>query len=98
MAILEGVRRLGEDELPELPRKTHWRRDKAFDRRLEKLRKVRDEVAAELKLDPGLLAPRHVLSAIATNEPGSTADLVEIPAMRRWQIGVAGERLIAALG
>lgn len=97
LAIVNEVRLLEESELPGLPEKKHWKRDKEFERRLEKLRKVRDEIATELSLDPGLIAPRHVLSAIATNEPASADQLSEIPAMRRWQIGVAGERLIGAL-
>lgn len=98
LAILAEVRATPEGDLPELPEKKLWKRDKAFEKRLEKLRKVRDEIAAELKLDPGLLAPRHVLSAIASNEPSSVDALHDIPAMRRWQIGVAGARLLAALG
>jgi len=95
--IVDEVKQLDESALPELPEKKHWKRDKAFEKRLDKLRKERDEIAAELKLDPGLLAPRHVLSAIATTEPSSVDQLAEIPAMRRWQIGVAGERLLAAI-
>ncbi len=97
LEIADEVRLLGEDELPRPPQKKSWRRDKTFERRLGKLRKVRDEVAQELELDPGLLAPRHVLSAITSNEPHNIDELAEIPAMRRWQIAVAGERLIAAL-
>jgi ribonuclease D len=97
MAILDDVRRLADDELPEPAPKTQWRRDKAFERKLEQLRRSRDEIAAELKIEPGLVAPRHVLSAIATNRPASVDDLGAIPAMRRWQIRVAGERLLAAL-
>jgi ribonuclease D len=97
LEIVNEVKVMDEADLPELPEKKHWKRDKAFERRLEKLRKVRDEIAKELQLDPGLLAPRHLLSAIATNEPGHADELHEIPAMRRWQISVAGERLLAAL-
>jgi len=97
LAITNHVKALEEEALPSLPEKKHWKRDKALEKRLDKLRKVRDEIASELKLDPGLLAPRHVLSAIATNDPERVEQLAEIPAMRRWQIAVAGERLLAAI-
>jgi hypothetical protein len=38
-----------------------------------------------------------VLTAIATDRPTEAAALASIPAMRRWQIEVAGERLVAAI-
>ena len=46
-----------------------------------------------LKIDPAVLAPRHVLAAVAT-----TRDLDQIPAMREWQKRVVGEKLLNALG
>lgn len=97
LAIVRDVRELADDDLPHPPEKKPWKRDKAFEKRLEKLRKVRDGIAGELDLDPGVLAPRHVLAAIASSESRQLEQLAEIPAMRRWQISVAGERLIAAL-
>jgi ribonuclease D len=98
LAILDEVRRLDESALPELAQRKPWKRDKAVERRLEKLRKVRDEIAAELRIEPGLIAPRHVLSVIAAEEPKGLDELASIPAMRRWQIAVAGPRLLGALG
>jgi ribonuclease D len=61
------------------------------------LKKVRDRVAAELKIDVAVLAPRHVLTAVATIQPTEVAQLDAIPAMREWQKKLLGEPFIAAL-
>ena len=50
-------------------------------------------MAKELKIDPVILAPRHVLAAVA-----ATRDLDHVPAMREWQKRVVGDKLLNALG
>jgi ribonuclease D len=64
---------------------------------VERLKKVRDAVATELGIDASVLAPKHVLAAVATLQPKDVTDLEQIEAMRRWQIGVVGEALVTAL-
>jgi len=83
---------LAEDALPEKGEPKPWLRDKALETRVSKLKDIRDKKAKELKIDPGVLAPRHVLTAIAT-----TRNLDEVPAMRDWQKRVLGADLIRAL-
>jgi ribonuclease D len=90
--IVKRVAAMPEAELPERNEPKPWIRDKALEDRINKLKRVRDKVAADLKLDPGVLAPRHVLTAIATN-----GSLEDIPAMRDWQRNVVGEQLMQAL-
>ena len=58
---------------------------------MNKLKAARDKVVKELKIDPAVLAPRHVLTAIAE------AGTLEVPAMREWQKHVVGDALLAAL-
>jgi ribonuclease D len=81
-----------ESDLPERNEARPWMRDRELENRINKLKKVRDAVAAELKIDPGVLAPRHVLTAVAEK-----ASLEDIPAMRNWQRDVVGQKLIDAL-
>jgi ribonuclease D len=94
----EVLRRAGDAmALPEasLPEKTEgrpWLRDKALESRVSRLKTIRDKKAKELKIDPGILAPRHVLTALAT-----TRDLQQVPAMRDWQRRLIGDELLAAL-
>jgi ribonuclease D len=71
--------------------------DLAYEARLDRLKVVRNAVAAELPLAPGVLCPNAILEAIARQEPASVDELRTIEEMRRWQRTVLGERLIAAL-
>jgi ribonuclease D len=89
---VKRVMEIPEAELPERNEPKAWIRDKALENRINQLKRVRDKKATELKLDPGLLAPRHVLTAIAT-----TGSIDDIPAMRNWQREVVGELLLGAL-
>ncbi len=81
-----------EEMLPEKGDARPWMRDKALESRVARLKNVRDKKAKELKIDPGVLAPRHVLTAIAT-----TRDLDAVPAMRNWQKKLIGEALLEVL-
>lgn len=90
--IVNRAMSIPESEVPERNEPKPWIRDKALEDRITRLKGVRDKTAAGLKIDPGVLAPRHVLTAIA-----STGSLEEIPAMRNWQRNVVGEQLLAAL-
>jgi len=87
---------LPEERLPERGESKPWLRDRELDRRIDALKKVRDKYAAELKVDPSVVAPRHVLAAVATLRPKSVADLDTIPAMRNWQKQVLGDALVSA--
>ena len=87
---------LSEEELPERGESRPWLRDKELDARINALKKVRDKYAAELNVDPSLVAPRHVLSAVAALQPKSVADLDAVPAMREWQKRLLGAALVNA--
>jgi ribonuclease D len=82
---------LPEDELPEKGEARSWIRDKDLEARVNRMKTARDRIAKELKLDPSVIAPRHVLTAIAA------ARTLDVPAMREWQKAVAGEALLATL-
>lgn len=97
MAALSRAAAVPETELPNRNEPKPWIRDRALETRTEKLKKVRDKIAATLKIDPSVLAPRHVLSAIAGMNPPTPDKLAEIGAMRNWQRQVAGDALIAAV-
>lgn len=89
--IVRRAMEIPEAELPERNEPRPWIRDKALENRINRLKSVRDRFARELKIDGSVLAPRHVLSAIAT---GGTLD---VPAMREWQKKVMGDALLAVL-
>jgi ribonuclease D len=98
--LLAAIRRglaVPEAELPRFPRAPRWERDPDFDARVTALKAVRDEVAQRLDLDPGVLGARERLEAVARKNPGTLAELSEIPELRRWQVEVLGSRFVRAL-
>lgn len=94
---IEKAMALTEDELPSRSEARPWMRDKELERKIEKLKKVRDRIAEDLKIDPSVLAPKHVLSAIAADSPKTVEDLSHFTAMREWQKSVAAPALLEAL-
>jgi ribonuclease D len=89
--IVREAMELPEEELPEKSDSRAWNRDKALEGRINRLKSARDRIAKELKIDGSILAPRHVLTAIAQ---GGTLD---VPAMREWQKKVTGAALLQVL-
>ena len=92
--LLQIVRRaleIPEAELPEKNEPRPWIRDRALEARIDKLKRVRDRFAAELSIDPAVLGPRHMLTAVAMT------GTLDVPAMREWQKRVIGEALLGAL-
>lgn len=99
-ALLDAVARakaLSESELPRLERHPRPHKDVGFDARLEKVKAVRNRVATELGLEPGVLCGRTTLEAVVRARPVNRAELEQIPEVRRWQIEVLGEALLEAL-
>jgi ribonuclease D len=99
-ALLEAVARaraLPESELPRLERSARPPKDPDFDARVERLKAVRNRVAAELKIDPGVLCGRTTLEAVARAAPKDRAGLTQVGELRRWQAGVLGDALLEAL-
>lgn len=67
-------------------------------RRLKRLAAVRDEVAAELFLDPGLLCPKACLTAAARQTPQcASLDDLRDAGLIGWRLDVLGERFLTAV-
>jgi len=98
--MLSAVQRgldVPEDQLPKFPRAPRWDRDADFDNRVNALRAAREEAATRLNLDPGFLAAREKLEAIARRRPKTLDELAEIPDLRRWQVEVLGSAFLKAM-
>jgi ribonuclease D len=98
--VLSAVRRgleVAEDDLPKFPRSARWDRDPQFETRVNALKTVRDAVSQKLDMDPGVLASRERLEAVARKKPKSRDELSEIPELRRWQVELMGDGFIQAL-
>jgi ribonuclease D len=97
LSIIRKAMDLPEDQLPDRGESKPWVRDKALENRIERLKKVRDKVASGLKIDASVIAPRHVLTAVATIQPKTAEELDQIPAMREWQKRLLADAFLEAL-
>jgi len=98
--LLEALKRgdaVRESDLPKFPRAQRWDRDADFEENVTRLKRVRDEAAKRLSIDPGVLCSRDRLEAVARRKPGTLADLAELKDLRRWQIEVLGTEFLRAL-
>ena len=100
-ALLAGVdraRALPESELPERPKAPPRQpRDPEFEKRVDRLKSVRDAASERLKLERGFLMARWQLEEIARTRPRSAEELAAIASVRTWQIEALGSGLLDAL-
>jgi ribonuclease D len=97
VAAIERGLAVPDQELPRFERHARPRPDPAFEARLERLRAVREALAARLALPPGLLCPNATLEAIARRVPREPAELLAVDGVRRWQVETFGRELLAAV-
>jgi ribonuclease D len=79
-----------QTDLPAVKRPARPKHDRAYDRRLEYLKQLRDRRAREMNMDPGMLCPNGTLQAIARKEPTTEKQLRSVSELRKWQAGVLG--------
>jgi len=99
-ALLEAVSRaraLPESDLPRLERSARPPKDPEFDGRVERLKALRNRVAADLKIDAGVLCGRTTLEAVARARSNTRAGLAQVAELRRWQADVLGDAMLEAL-
>ncbi len=95
-AVLRGLA-VPEADLPRIPKSARWDRDPKFDARVNALKTVRDAVAQDLDLDPGVLCARDRMEAAARKNPRDREELLKIEELRRWQADVLGAGFLEAL-
>jgi ribonuclease D len=95
-AIQRGLE-VSEADLPRIPRAPRRAHDPEVEARLERLKTVRNRLATELELAPGVLCPNGALEEIARGNPKGLDELTAIPGIRRWQVSAMGEALLEAL-
>ncbi|MFN3412816.1 MAG: ribonuclease D [Thermoanaerobaculum sp.] len=83
-------------EVLHLPNTVRPRPEEAKERLVKKLRAARDQVAKALALDPGFLAPRASLEAVADYRPNNDQAWFEC-LKRRWRVAVLKEPLANVL-
>jgi len=82
--------------VPRLPRPERPPRDRDAEIRMEKLRVHRDAVAADLALDPTVLAPKSILQDIARNPDTAAERLIAENRWCPWQWDLLKAALVSA--
>ena len=98
--ILAAVRRgraVPDADLPRFPRAARWDRDPEFDDKVARLKKIRDDAAERLQVDPGVLCSRDRMEAVVRRAPATVDELLDLKELRRWQVGEMGEQFVTAL-
>jgi ribonuclease D len=98
LAVIERGLSVPEKDLPRFPRAERHAADPKFDQAVDRLKRVRNEMAERLGLDPGVLCPKGTLEAVARARPKTSAALGEIPEIRKWQVELLGADFLKALG
>ena len=88
---------LPDADLPSYPRSERRAKDPAVDKRIDKLKALRNKVAAELRLDAGVLINNATLDQLARQQPKTESDLAEVGLLKNWQRQVLGERILRSL-
>jgi len=97
LAAIEAGLAVPDRDLPRFPRGARRVVDPDFDRRVERLKDVRNAAAGRLELDPGVLCPKGTLEAVARARPATASALAEVSEMRKWQVEVLGAAFLQAL-
>jgi ribonuclease D len=97
LAAVERGLEVPDRDLPRVERPPRRVPDPALEARLERLKTVRNRLATEYDLAPGVLCPNGTLEAIARLQPHSTEELARIGELRRWQLRELGEELLRAV-
>lgn len=95
--LVNAAMAIPDEELPEKSESKTWLRDREMEARIDRMKKARDKIAKDLKVDASVLAPRHLLLSVAEAQPHEPADLDRVPVMRNWQKALLGQALIDAL-
>jgi len=98
LAAVERAMALPDSQLPIYPRTRQPALPRAAARRVEILKQWREKAATRLGLDPGLLFPKSLVTAVAQKGPKTLADLGRVEGVRRWQVEALGPEMLEALG
>lgn len=83
-----------EEELPVYPRRKNKRLSPKIPVRVKAIRKVRDGLAEELKIDPSMVLTKHQMKNIAIENPKTMEALVQVEGMKRWQAEAFGRQIL----
>ena len=96
-ALARGLE-VAEAELPTIPRVPRPVIQAPVRKRVETLRVWRTAAAPRFGLDPGVLLPNRLITAIAEAGPRELEALAQVEGVRQWRVDVFGTELLAVIG
>ncbi|MDM8536710.1 HRDC domain-containing protein, partial [Desulfobacterales bacterium HSG17] len=93
---ITGAMELEDEQLPIYPRTKRPKRDFKVEKRITKLKKMREQLSTFIGIEPGFLLNNALISSIALQKPANSAQLLSIEHVRRWQVENIGEDIFAA--
>lgn len=97
LAIINKATKIPEVMLPVYPKKKNNTVSTAALKRIEAIKAWRNNKAVKLKIDPGLMLNKALITAIGINNPVSLSQLELISGMKNWQRAVFGEEILRVL-
>jgi ribonuclease D len=97
LAAVERALALDDADLPVIPRRPRSIIPGAMSRRIERLRVWRAGAIERLGLEPGLMLPNRLITAIAAAAPRTLNELERVEGLRRWRVETFGVEILAAL-
>jgi len=95
--IVAGALAVPRENLPRYPRRNTPMLKPAVRRRVKVLHDWRENMAAQLELDPSLICSKGAMGALAKLNPRTPSELDSIKEMKNWQKKVFGREIVAAL-
>ena len=96
-ARINAAFKLPDHKLPVYPRVKGRRPGAAVFRRMQRLKKWRDQRAQVLDLDPSIVITKAQLTAVAEHYPHCLADLEKMDILKTWQQQAFGQEIIATV-
>lgn len=97
LAAIDRGLALPKEQWPRQERPKRHQRDPEFDERFKRLKAVRDELALQYELRPGIVAANQLLTDIARAKPTEMATLAVVPGLRKYQAREFGPALLARM-
>jgi ribonuclease D len=94
---VEEALALPEESLLRYPRRAGFRLGPKMAKRVRALKRWREQRAMEMGIDPALICPNAQIKSLATLQPKTQNDLMEVKKMRDWQRRLFGQEICAIL-
>ena len=95
-AIVRALNTAHKD-LPSYPKMRRPKRDEKAEARIERLKKMRENLSLSMDMEPGLLLNNAAIECIAVKNPATREELLKIDTIRRWQVEAMGEPILSTL-